>query len=259
MLMHEPDRNKVLLRKKDFDAVLFDMDGVVTRTATLHAAAWKQTFDEFLRARPSAQGPLKLFDLELDYQRYVDGKPRYDGAVSFLASRGISLPYGTPNDHPGTETVCAVGNRKESFFQGLLESRGVDVFPSTLELLRSLRGAGLKTGIFSASRHAGQVLATANVLSLFDAKVDGLDADRLGLPGKPDPATLLELARRLGAMPRRVAVVEDAIAGVQAGRAGHFRLVIGVNRSNTQGMLLDNGADVEVADLIEVGLAMNSN
>ena len=189
----------------------------------------------------------------------MDGKPRYDGVVSFLASRNIALPYGFPDDPPGTETVCGLGNRKESLFQALLDSKGVDVFPSTLELIRSLRAAGLKIGIFSASRHAGQILAAAGLLELFDAKMNGLDAARLRLPGKPDPATLLELARRLGTSPQRGAVVEDAIAGVQAGRAGRFHLVIGVNRSANRGVLSEKGADIEVGDLSEVGLATNTD
>ena len=250
---------KVLLDKDDFDAVLFDMDGVVTRTATLHAAAWKASFDEFLRARAAPGESFRPFDVEGDYLRYVDGKPRYDGVISFLASRGISLPYGSPGDPAAAMTACGLGNLKELSFQRLLASRGVDIFGSTLDLIRALRAAGIKTGIFSASRHANQILRSANILSLFDGKVDGLDAERLGLPGKPNPATLLELARRLGASPKRAAVVEDAIAGVQAGRAGGFALVVGVNRSGNQGILLENGADVEVKDLSEVELATDVN
>jgi alpha,alpha-trehalase len=257
--MVRPEQTRVLLDKEDFDAVLFDMDGVVTRTAGLHSVAWKQAFDELLQADSPPPGPAKLFDPEADYWRYVDGKPRYDGVVSFLSSRGIALPYGSPSDPPGIETVCALGNRKESFFQALLQSQGVDVFPPTLELVRSLIAAGIKTGVFSASKNAPQVLAAADLLALFDARVDGLDAERLGLAGKPDPATLLELARRLGASPQRAVVVEDAIAGVQAGRAGGFRLVIGVNRSGDPGVLLEHGADLEVRDLRQVGLATNNN
>jgi HAD superfamily hydrolase (TIGR01509 family) len=254
-LMHEARPDGVVLHRQELDAVIFDMDGVVTRTATLHAKAWKQTFDEFLRARPGAKISFQQFDIEADYGRYVDGKPRYDGVVSYLTSRGISLPYGSRDDPPESETICGVGNRKDLFFQRLLASRGVEVFESTIELIRRLRAAGLKTGIFSASRHAEQVLSAANALSLFDAKVDGVDADRLGLEGKPHPATLIELAGRLGAVPARTAVVEDAVAGVQAARAGGFSLVIGVNRTARQGILLENGADVEVTDLREVQLA----
>ena len=246
-----------IVPRNGLDAVLFDMDGVVTRTATVHSAAWKQVFDAFLAERASHGQPFSPFDPLAEYLLYVDGKPRYDGVSSFLSSRDISLPYGSPDDAPGSETICAVGNRKDAVFQQLLQEGGVEVFESTVQLLSGLRQAGLKTGVFSASRHAEQVLSAANVISLFDAKVDGLDADRLGLPGKPDPATLIELARRLGVHPNRAAVIEDAVAGVQAGRAGLFALVIGVNRAGKQGVLLENGADVEVKDLVEVRLEKN--
>lgn len=247
----------VWLLPRTLDAVIFDMDGVVTRTAVLHAAAWKQLFDEFLKARAGKRGSFRPFDIEADYQRYVDGKPRYDGVASFVASRGISLPYGRPDDPPNAETVCGLGNRKDDFFHQMLKRKGVDVYESTVRLIRRLKGAGIKTGIFSASRNAGPILAAARIDHLFDAKVDGVDAEGLRLPGKPSPQTLLELARRLGASPARTAVVEDAIAGVQAGRAGDFALVIGVNRSGKPGTLLVNGADVEVSDLSQVELSVD--
>ncbi len=243
----------VVLTREGFDAVICDMDGVITQTATVHAAAWKHIFDEYLRTRAGG-GPFQPFDINRDYLRYVDGKPRYDGVQSFLASRGISLPYGSPSDPPGVETVCGLGNRKDLLFQALLDQQGVQVFASTVELLRELRMAGFKTGVFSASQNAEAVLAAGGVRDLFDAKVDGRDAAALGIPGKPDPAMLLELARRLRVTPSRTAVVEDAIAGVQAGRAGEFGLVIGVNRSGRAGTLLANGAHAEVTDLVEVGL-----
>lgn len=235
-----------------FEAVLFDMDGVVTDTARLHAAAWKEAFDEFLKSR--SPGAWEPFDSDADYRRYVDGKPRLDGVISFLASRGIALPLGTPSDS-GIDTIWGLGNRKDSVLMRLLESRGVAVFPSTIEFINNLRAKGLKTGIFSASKHAESFLRSAGVLALFDAKVDGVDAESLSLPGKPAPATLLELASRLGVPPTRCAVVEDAIAGVQAGRAGGFGLVIGVNRSKQRGVLAGAGADVEVADLSEVEIS----
>jgi alpha,alpha-trehalase len=247
-----------ILPRIALDAVLFDMDGVVTRTATVHAAAWKQVFDAFLAERVGQGQHFTPFDPVAEYLRYVDGKPRYDGVTSFLSSRGISLPYGSPDDPPGWGTTCAVGNRKDAVFQRLIQEGGVEFFESTFHLLSRLRKAGLKTGVFSASRHAEQVLSAANVISLFDAKVDGIDADRLGLPGKPNPATLIELARRLGVQPSRAAVIEDAVAGVQAGRAGLFALVIGVNRSGRLGLLLENGADLEVTDLAEVRLEGNT-
>jgi alpha,alpha-trehalase len=245
----------IKLSNRDLDAVIFDMDGVVTQTATLHAAAWKQLFDRFLQNRLTPGEALKPFTDE-DYLRYVDGKPRYDGVISFLASRGVELPYGDPSDPPTEATVCGLGNGKDSYFRELVEKRGVEAFASTVDLIHGLKAAGLKTGIFSASRNAEAILSAAGVLNLFDARVDGNVARELGLPGKPDPATLLELTRRLGATSARTAVVEDAIAGVQAGRRGGFALVIGVNRSSTSGRLLDSGANVEVADLAEVRLEM---
>jgi len=253
--MPDSSEVKLFINPHEFDAVLFDMDGVVTRTATLHSAAWKRVFDAFLKEKSGSAKTFRPFDQEADYLSYVDGKPRYDGVLSFLASRGISLPYGTPDDPPQSETVCGVGNRKDVIFQGLLDAKGVEAFESTIELIRSLRAAGLKTGVFSASRHAEQMLSTARIISLFDEKLDGIDADQLGLPGKPHPATLLELAKRLKVSPARTAVVEDAVAGVQAARSGAFALVIGINRTGKTGILLENGADIEVVDLREVELA----
>lgn len=242
------------LHGSELDAVIFDMDGVVTQTATLHAAAWKQLFDDFLGARLPADDSAIPFSEE-DYLRYVDGKPRYDGVASFLASRGTTVPYGDPSDAPTEATVCGLGNRKDIYFWQLVEERGVEPFPSTVALIQDLKSAGVKAGIFSASRNAKAILSAAGVLDLFDARVDGEVADELGLPGKPEPDMLLELTKRLEATPLRTAVVEDATAGVQAGRAGGFALVIGVNRSSTQGRLLGSGAHVEVADLSEVRVA----
>jgi len=172
--------------------------------------------------------------------------------VSFLESRGISLDYGDPGDPPDKQTVCGLGNRKNRYFTQHLAEHGVEIYESTVDLIRGLRAKGMKTAIFSASKNCEAVLKAANVSELFDAKVDGVDADKLGLPGKPDPAVLLEAARRLEVAPGRAVIVEDAIAGVQAGRAGRFGLVIGVNRSAESGVLGKNGADVEVTDLREV-------
>lgn len=240
------------LSRNDLDAVIFDMDGVVTDTAKVHALAWKRLFDEVLAARTPPGNRFRPFEIESDYHRYVDGKLRQDGVADFLASRGVRLPLGNAEDPLEAGTVHGLGNRKDAYFQGLLLERGVDVFPSTIDLLRSLRQVGVKTGIFSASRHAVEVLSAARALELFDAKVDGDDARALGLPGKPSPAMLLELAARLGVTPARTAVVEDAEAGVRAGRAGGFRVVIGVNRRPPAGRLIANGADAEVSDLSEV-------
>lgn len=246
----------VTISRQDFDAVIFDMDGVVTDTARVHAAAWKQLFDDYLRRRAQREGaPFLPFDLDHDYRRYVDGKPRYDGVAAFLASRGITIPFGDPNDPPDAETACGLGNRKNQYFMQRLEAEGVEAFPSTVALIRHLRAAGVKIGIFSASKNCEEVLRAAGVRELFDVKVDGLDAEQQGLPGKPHPAMLLEAARRLAVTPERAVIVEDAIAGVQAGRAGGFGMVIGVNRSGEPGVLRAHGATVEVTDLAEVAFA----
>jgi beta-phosphoglucomutase family hydrolase len=231
------------------DAVVFDLDGVVTDTATVHAAAWKQLFDAFLQARTAAAGePFRPFTDE-DYRRYVDGKPREDGVRSFLESRGIALPEGAPSDPPERATVRGLGSRKNALFLQLLEQQGAAPFPSTVELVRELGRRGIRTGVISASRNAAAVLAAAGLDDLFRARVDGADADRLGLPGKPDPAVFLEAARRLGAEPAQTAVVEDAVAGIEAGRRGGFGLVVGVDRTGHPDALRESGADVVVSDL----------
>ncbi len=238
------------------DGVIFDMDGVVTKTASVHAAAWKRLFDDYLRERAAHDGkPFQPFDADAEYRHYVDGKPRYDGVTSFLESRGISLPFGDPDDPPDRETVCGLGNRKNSYFQQHLLEHGAEVYDSTVDLIAGLRASGIKTAIISASKNCADVLNAAQVSRLFDARVDGVDAADLGLPGKPDPAIFLEAARRLNVVPESGVVVEDAIAGVQAGRNGHFGLVIGVNRSGEAGVLRQNGADFEVTDLAEVAVA----
>ncbi|HSK14999.1 MAG TPA: beta-phosphoglucomutase family hydrolase [Gaiellaceae bacterium] len=236
------------------DAVIFDLDGVVTDTATVHAAAWKRLFDGYLRERAEAAGePFRPFT-EDDYRRHVDGKPRYDGVRSFLASRGVELPEGDPSDPPERETVCGLGNRKNDLFLAALAEEGPRAFPSTVELVRGLEARGIRTAVISASRNTAAVLDAAGLGDLFRTRVDGVDADRLGLPGKPDPAVFLEAARRLGVEPARTAVVEDALAGVEAGRRGGFGLVVGVDRTGQSDALLEHGADVVVADLAELSL-----
>ncbi len=237
----------------DLDAVIFDMDGVVTETATVHARAWKKLFDAYLQQRAEEAGEeLVPFDSHADYERYVDGKNRYDGVRSFLASRGITLPDGDPSDQPGRDTVCAMGNDKDNYFLVDVRENGVRPYESTIKLIRELREKGVKTGLVSASRNAEEVLAGAGALELFDERVDGVTAAELHLPGKPDPATFLEAARRLGVDPSKAAVVEDALSGVAAGRAGNFGLVVGVARAGQSAALLDAGADVAVADLAEL-------
>jgi alpha,alpha-trehalase len=237
-----------------FDAAIFDMDGVITDTASVHARCWARLFDEFLAGRPPTPGEdLRPFT-GADYLRHVDGRPREDGVVAFLASRGITVPRGTAGDPPDAVTAHALGRRKDAYVQAWLRERGVDVFASTVALVQALRAAGLRTGVFSASRSAREVLASAGVADLFEVRVDGVAAMSLGLPGKPDPATLLEAARLLGVAPGRTVVVEDARAGVEAGRRGGFGLVIGVDRTGQAEELRAHGADVVVRDLVEVAV-----
>jgi len=235
------------------EALILDLDGVVTDTARTHAAAWKRAFDQFLRQRSERTGePFVPFDAEEDYLRYVDGKPRSDGVRDFLASRGISLPHGEANDPPYRETVRGLGNRKDQYFLQLLETRGVDAYPSTVELVRRMSSRGVRSALVSASRNARRVLRAAGLSGLFEVVVDGVEAERLGLRGKPDPDMFLEAARRLGVRPERAAVVEDALAGVEAGRAGGFGTVIGVDRRGLGKELRAHGADIVVGDLADL-------
>lgn len=233
------------------DAVIFDVDGVVTDTARVHADAWTAVFDDLLRRRAGAGAELEPFTPD-DYLAYVDGRSRLDGVTTFLASRGIELPHGSPDDPPGNDTVCAVGNRKDRSFVDLILRDGVQAFPDTIGLIERLTEADIAVAAVSASRNTGDVLRAAHVIDRFAVQVDGVEADRLGLAGKPDPALFLEAARRLGVRPDRAVVVEDAQAGVEAGRRGGFTLVIGVARAGSGQALSEHGADVVVADLDEV-------
>ena len=236
-----------------FDAVLFDLDGVLTATASVHAACWKQMFDEYLERRSERTGePFEPFDAEHDYKPYVDGKPRYDGVKSFLASRGIELPWGDPDDPPGDATICALGNRKDVLFNEVLRRDGPEVYLRSVDYVRHLHDLGIKTALVSASKNAQAILRAAKIEDLFDVRVDGKVAAELELAGKPAPDTFLEAARELDVEPARAVVVEDAISGVQAGRAGNFGLVIGVDRTGTGAALLENGADIAVSDLGEL-------
>ncbi len=248
------DGDGALLSAVRFDAVLFDLDGVLTETATLHAAAWKRMFDDFLHRRAEVSGQaFEPFDIEADYRRYVDGKPRYDGVRSFLASRGIELVEGQANDPPVADTVSGLGNRKNELVVELIETEGVKAFPGSVRLVEDLRRRGIHTAVVSSSANCAVVLRSAGIDHLFDAKVDGTVADELGLRGKPAPDTFLEAARRLQVAPERAVVVEDALAGVEAGRSGGFGLVIGVDRTDQAQALRDHGADLVVADLDELG------
>jgi alpha,alpha-trehalase len=237
----------------EIEAVIFDMDGVITNTADIHAAAWKQLFDEYLKRRAKQNRErFQPFDAGLDYRRYVDGKPRYDGVRSFLQSRGISLPYGSPEDEPDSQTICGLGNRKNGYYLERLKKQRVKPYPSSVKLVKQLRKDGVRTAVISASRNAEAVLKAAGIGGLFDIKVDGVDSDELHLKGKPDPAIFLEATRRLKVKPGKAAIVEDSLAGVEAGRRGKFRLVIGVNRVKQGRELKQQGADIVVEDLSQL-------
>jgi beta-phosphoglucomutase family hydrolase len=239
----------------ELEAFLFDLDGVVTRTASVHAAAWKQLFDDYLERRARAEGTTYVpFDPVADYEKYVDGLPREAGVRSFLSARGISLPPGNPDDGPEIETLSGLSSRKDQYFMQRLAEHGVEVYDGAVNFIKRARARGIRTAIVSSSQHCAAVLDAASLTRLFDVRVDGIDLRRLGLPGKPAPDMYLEAARRLGALPDRAAVFEDAIVGVQAGRAGQFRLVVGIGRGDHALALQSHGADIVVADLRELSL-----
>jgi beta-phosphoglucomutase family hydrolase len=234
-------------------ACLFDMDGVVTQTAVVHAAAWKEMFDEFLRTRAEATGTQFVpFDPHAEYDTYVDGKPRLDGTRSFLESRGIDLPDGTPDDPPGTPTVYGLSNRKNNLVLEKIAAGGVQVYPGTITYIRSVKDKGISTAIVSASANTVQVLKSAGIEDLFDVRIDGVIAKQRGLRGKPAPDTFLAAAEALRVTADRAAVFEDAQAGVAAGRAGHFALVVGVDRVGQADALREHGADIVVKDVAEL-------
>ena len=241
------------ITREKFDAVLFDLDGVLTSTAKLHAIAWKQTFDSYLKDRADKQKETFVpFEIGKDYLQYVDGKPRYDGVRSFLASRGIELAYGTPNDPPTLETVCGIGNKKNDLVNHIMATQGVEAYPGSVKALNHLREHGFKTAVVSSSNNCEAVLKAAGIESYFNAYVDGRTATALNLAGKPAPDTFLEAARQLGTETQRSIVVEDAVAGVEAGKRGGFGLVIGVARSGNADALKEHGADLVVNDLSEL-------
>jgi beta-phosphoglucomutase family hydrolase len=234
-------------------ACLFDLDGVLTKTAVVHAAAWKQMFDEFLRQwSQRASQPFRAFDDVADYEEYVDGMPRYDGVRAFLRSRGIELPEGEADDPPTAETVHGLGNRKNELVLRLIKERGVEAYDGSVRYVRAVRDAGLRTAVVSSSANCHDVLVAAGIDGLFDARVDGVVAERDHLRGKPAPDTFLAGARAVGAGPDDSAVFEDALAGVEAGRAGHFATVVGVDRVGQAEALRKHGADIVVSDLAEL-------
>ncbi|MDG9727460.1 beta-phosphoglucomutase family hydrolase [Streptomyces sp. DH41] len=234
----------------DIQACLFDLDGVVTRTAVVHAAAWKETFDAFLRERDGAD--FRPFT-DSDYGEYVDGRPRADGVRSFLASRGVELPEGDPDDPPDARTVNGVGNRKNELLLKKIRTDGVEPYEGTLRYIDAVRAAGLATAIVSSSANTQDVLRSIDAERLFDVRIDGVVARQRKLPGKPRPDTFLAAARDLGVDPSRAAVFEDALAGMDAGRSGHFGYVVGVDRVGQTDALYAHGADRVVEDLAELG------
>jgi beta-phosphoglucomutase family hydrolase len=234
-------------------ACLFDLDGVLTKTAVVHAAAWKEMFDEFLRRRSEQTGePFVEFDSHSDYDRYVDGKPRYDGVRSFLASRRIELPDGSPDDPPDADTVAGLGNRKNDLVLALLRRDGVEAYEGSVRYVEAVREKGLPCAVVSSSANTEEVLKAANLEQFFELRVDGLTARAENLRGKPAPDTFLAAARKLGVEPAAAAVFEDALAGVEAGRAGDFGYVVGVDRTGQAEALREHGADVVVQDLSEL-------
>lgn len=239
--------------KPSFEAVIFDLDGVITKTALTHAAAWKEMFDEYLKTRESRFGePFREFTHADDYLPYVDGKPRYKGVESFLESRGIKIPFGNPSDPPGWETCCGLGNRKNDVFNSVLTRDGVQVYPSTLSLIHELRKAGVRLGVASSSKNCRQVLEIAGLIELFGARVDGEVSAGLGLKGKPEPDIFTTACDILGVPYSKAIVVEDAVSGVQAGAKGNFGLTLGIAREGNAIELLQNGADYVVGDLQEI-------
>jgi beta-phosphoglucomutase family hydrolase len=236
-----------------FDAVIFDMDGVITKTALTHAHAWKKMFDEYLKKREVEHGEKFVeFTHAGDYLPYVDGKPRYKGVQSFLESRGIDIPFGDPSDPPGTETCCGLGNRKNEAFNEVLEKEGVEVYPSTVELINDLKAAGIKLGVASSSKNCKPVLEAVDLLKVFDVRVDGVVSAEKGLSGKPEPDIFTTACDMVGVKYADAIVVEDAVSGVQAGAKGNFGLTLGVARENNRKELEEGGADIVVEDLIEV-------
>ncbi len=236
-----------------FDAVIFDVDGVITKTAVVHAASWKAMFDEYLHLREKRDGePFREFAYENDYLPYVDGKPRYKGVQSFLESRGINIDFGDVGDQPGTETVCGLGNQKNVSFTKVLKEKGVEIYQSTVDLIKDLKSKGIRIGVASSSKNCHYILQVAKLEDLFETRVDGIVSAELGLQGKPEGDIFVRAAENIEAKPGRSIVVEDAVSGVQAGVNGNFGLVIGVARENNEEDLKSNGADVVITDFLGI-------
>src|SRR5262245_6764207 len=250
--MRQPNSRRVIIRDK-YDAVLLDLDGVITDTASLHAACWKRMFDGYLRERASQRGEaFHPFDLSSDYPLYVDGKPRFDGVRDFLASRGIRLPEGSPDDAQQAKTVGGLGNRKNELVNAVIEEKGVKVYGGSVKLIRQLRDQGFRIAVVTSSQHCRIVLKAAKLDKSFDALVDGNTVRAQHLAGKPAPDTFLTAAKLLGTGANRTVVIEDAVSGVRAGSNGSFGLVIGVARKGNAEELRRNGAHLVVSDLGEL-------
>lgn len=246
----------VVINLQNFDGLILDMDGVITDTAAVHARAWKQVFDEYLTRRAAQTNTaMAPFDIDTDYRRYVDGKPRIAGAQGFLASRNIDLPVGTPADAgSGTDTANGLAARKDGYFVGILKREGVHAFPGAETLLQDARRRGVRLAVATSSHHGADILQATRLADLFQVRVDGFDIDRLHLKGKPSPDMFVEAARRLGVEPKRAVVFEDATSGVAAGHAGGFGLVVGIGSGPQADALLDNGANEVAAGLGDVRL-----
>ena len=229
-------------------SVVFDLDGVITKTALVHAAAWKDMFDEYLRLRQERDGESFMEFSHEDYRKYVDGKPRYKGVESFLSSRGIDIPFGEPSDAPDKETVCGLGNRKNIKFREVLEKNGVEVYQPAVDFVRDLKSDGIHVGVASSSKNCQFILKAAGIEDLFEVRIDGVVSEQLGLRGKPEGDIFVTAAKKMGAEPKDAVVVEDAVAGVKAGKNGGFGLVIGVARENNAEQLKAAGADIIVSD-----------
>jgi beta-phosphoglucomutase family hydrolase len=250
--MQHPE-NKPGISRDRFDAVLLDLDGVITDTASIHAACWKQMFDEYLQQRAAQRGEaFRPFDIATDYRLYVDGKPRYDGVRDFLTSRGIQLPEGAPDDPPQAETVDGLGNRKNDLVNKIIEEKGVEPYAGSVELIRQLRDRGFKIAVVTSSQNCTAVLKAAKVDHFFDVQVDGNVIHAEHLAGKPAPDSYLMAAKLLDVGPARAIVIEDALSGVESGRNGNFGLVIGVARKGNADELRQHGAHLVVNDLGEL-------
>jgi beta-phosphoglucomutase family hydrolase len=238
---------------KGVNTCLFDLDGVLTKTAKVHAAAWKEMFDAYLRQRAEREGTEFVpFDPVRDYDEYVDGKPRYDGVQSFLAARGIELPHGDPSDPPDAETIDGLGNRKNELVLKLIREHGVEAYEGSVRYLQAAEEAGLRRAVVSSSANCRDVLEAAGIEGYLEVRMDGVVAEREHLKGKPAPDTYLKAAEMLGSAPGQSAVFEDALAGVESGRAGNFGFVVGVDRVGQADALREHGADVAVKDLAEL-------